>query len=175
MLASRILSGAAALAAGVTAGVYTVFSARTMPALAELPPGEGLARMQEFNRNAEQAPFMACFFGAAVLSVVALVAEVRKPRSTRSRYVIIGGVLYLAGFLLTILYHVPRNYSIAALDAGSAGSAAPWATFLSEWTAGNTARAVLSTIATVAFVCATVPALRPDVKRQRTAPRPTLR
>ncbi|PPF21425.1 DUF1772 domain-containing protein [Rathayibacter rathayi] len=150
----RVLSGAATFASGVTAAVYTIFSTMTMPSLAAMPAAEGLARMQQFNRDAEQGPFMAAFFGAAALSVATIAFGARAPRSTRSRLALVGSCLYLSGFVLTIVYHVPRNYAIAGLDASASSSVGPWTAFLSEWTAGNTVRAVLSTAATAAFAAA---------------------
>ncbi|QHF25664.1 DUF1772 domain-containing protein [Rathayibacter sp. VKM Ac-2804] len=168
MLMSRLLSGAAVVTSGVTAAVYTYFSASAMPALAAAPPAEGLTRMQEFNRDAEQAPFLLCFFGAAALSVATLVRQARAPRGERSVVAVVGSCLYLAGFVLTIVYHVPRNTAIAQLDASSAASAAPWAALAAEWTAGNTVRAVLSGAATVCFAAALL--ARRGVRRARRVP-----
>lgn len=166
--ASRVIFAAATMASGVTAAVYTTFSTRTMPSLAALPDAEGLAKMQEFNRNAEQAPFMAAFFGAAALSVATLIGETRKPRTARSKLAIAGSCLYLAGFVLTIVYHVPRNASIASLDVLSESSVAPWRAFLSEWTAANTVRAVLSCTATIAFASAFIVRGRARLARRST-------
>ncbi|MBF4463167.1 MULTISPECIES: DUF1772 domain-containing protein [unclassified Rathayibacter] len=168
MLTSRLLSGAAVVTSGVTAAVYTYFSVSAMPALAASAPAEGLARMQEFNRGAEQAPFMLCFFGAAALSVATLVHQARAPRGERSAIAVAGSCLYLAGFVLTVVYHVPRNTAIAQLDASSATSAAPWAALASEWTAGNTVRAMLSSAATACFAAALL--ARRGVRRSRRVP-----
>jgi uncharacterized membrane protein len=149
--ARRILSAAAIIPAGVTAAVYTVFSTSTMPRLASLPAADGLARMQEFNRDAVQPPFMLCFFGAAALSVAAIAAETRRPRGDRSLVRIGAGAAYLTGFAITVAFHVPRNDALAVLDPLSPASVAPWTAFVEEWTAGNTVRAALSAGATIAF------------------------
>lgn len=65
---TTLLTGSAAVAAGVIGAVYVNFSARVMPWLATLPDAEGIATMQRFNRVAVQAPFMTAFFGGAALS-----------------------------------------------------------------------------------------------------------
>lgn len=156
MLAS-VLSGAAAVGAAVTAGVYVNFSARVMPRLGALPDSEGIAAMQRFNRAAVQAPFMTAFFGAAALSVVLVVRTARDPeRSVADWLSGLGAGLYLAGFVLTIAYHVPRNDRLAALDPVSPLSTGVWRTYLAEWTSANSVRAGLSAAATVALVSAAV-------------------
>lgn len=161
----RILTGVASLAAGVTAIVYSIFSIRVMPELAEMPVAEGVARMQSFNRDAEQAPFMLAFFGAAALSVGALITAGREPEPGRRRAMRVAAIAYLAGFLLTIVVNVPRNTAIAYLDPNAPETTTLWPQLHAVWDRSNGVRAVLSSVATVAFAAVALP------WRRRRAPR----
>ena len=66
-------------------------------------------------------------------------------------YLVVGSALYLAGIVLTIVYHVPHNDSLALVDPNAAGAAAEWARYLSQWTAWNHVRTLTSLLAAVAF------------------------
>ncbi|GAA3703653.1 DUF1772 domain-containing protein [Zhihengliuella alba] len=140
--------------------MYCNFSFRVMPRLAALAPADGILRMQGFNRNAVRPPFMAAFFGAALLSVLLAVRAVTAGPGTAAPVpgaLLVGGaVLYLAGFVLTVVYHVPRNESLARLDPRAAGAVPVWRAYLREWTRANTVRAVLSTGSAAVFCAAAV-------------------
>lgn len=131
----------------VTAGVYVNFSARVMPSLGRMPNAVGIARMQGFNKTALQAPFMVCFFGAALASGYLVVRFARGDRSVSDLLLAAGGTAYLAGFLLTIGYNVPLNERLAAADPHAASSVGLWRDYLQQWTTANSVRAVLSTAA----------------------------
>lgn len=150
---------ATALALGggtVAAGVYVNFSARVMPGLSMLTAadsGEAIARMQGFNDNAVQWPFLSAFFGAAVGSAYLVAAPlVSRDVSATSLLAGVGGVLYLVGFLITIAYNVPRNNLLAALDPTAPESEAIWGLYLREWTAANTVRAGLSVAGAISLL-----------------------
>ncbi|MEJ7647536.1 MAG: anthrone oxygenase family protein [Nakamurella sp.] len=145
------LMTAGGLTSLVTALVYLHFSRSVMPGLAKLPAAQGIARMQEFNRTAVKPPFMVAFFGAAVVGIWFAVAWLRGNRTLADTLAAGGGLAYLAGFALTIAFHVPRNEALAALDPTGSASAQVWHTYLREWTGGNTVRAVFSTVAVAAF------------------------
>lgn len=155
-VAWSLIGAAATLGCAVVTAVYTNFSLRVMPRLAGLPTDEAVSTMQQFNRTALQPPFMVVFFGTAVagtaLAVRGIAAVIHGAAPTGVVLAGIGGVLYLAGFLLTVVYNVPRNEALAVVDPESAGAAGLWDRYLSEWTAANTARAALS--ATGVLACA---------------------
>ncbi|OYO04756.1 hypothetical protein CGZ95_02430 [Enemella evansiae] len=148
----RTLALTAATLTGVTAVVYLNFSARVMPALAKLPNPAGIARMQQFNRTAVQPPFMICFFGAAVLGGYLIVRVARGERGTADLLAAAGGAAYLAGFLLTIGYHVPLNNRVDALTPTDPAAVGVWRDHLTNWTRANTLRAVLSVLGTGALI-----------------------
>jgi uncharacterized membrane protein len=53
-------------------------------------------------------------------------------------YLLIGGLLYLAGTIgVTMAYNVPRNNALAAVDPHSAEAAKLWSRYYTEWTRGN--------------------------------------
>ncbi|WP_167149959.1 anthrone oxygenase family protein [Actinomyces sp. ZJ308] len=141
----NIVSACGAVGSAVVGSVYTNFSARVMPWLGSLPDAEAIETMQKFNRTAGQAPFMTFFFGTAAASVWTVVHGLRKEeRAAGDLISTAGGVLYLAGWVLTIIYNVPRNNLLDSVVAGSAEASRVWHTYLHEWTSANTVRAVLS-------------------------------
>ena len=54
--------------------------------------------------------------------------------------------------VVTIVYHVPRNQALAALDGASADAPARWARYLTAWTAWNHARTVSALAAATALI-----------------------
>lgn len=156
-LTTLVAGTVATVGAAVATAVYANFSARVMPRLAALPAQEGIAAMQQFNRTAVQPPFMLAFFGAAAACVVLTIDSLSHAEKPLSAWLALtGSAAYLASFVMTIAFHVPRNDALARLNPDAGSSAAPWATFLHEWTSGNTVRAVLAGAGTVALAGATV-------------------
>ncbi len=154
---SRFLAVATGLGSCAVGVVYSVFSLNVMPALARLPAAEAIVRMQHFNERAVMWPFMSMFFGTAALSAYALAKEAgaRDPRP-RSALRAVGSGMYLAGFLLTVAFHVPRNDALERLDPASEAAPVAWAGFLSEWTSGNHVRAALSIVGAAALLLSAV-------------------
>lgn len=153
----RFLAAATGLGSCAVGAVYSVFSLNVMPALAKMPAAEAIDRMQHFNRDAVMWPFMTAFFGTAALSAYTLAKETGadSPRP-RSALRAAGSGMYLAGFLMTIAFHVPRNEALERLDPASAAAPAAWERFLTEWTAGNHVRAALSIAGAGALVLSAV-------------------
>ena len=139
-----VLNALAVTASGVTAGVYLYFAVRVMPALAGSAPPRAVARMRELNRSIVRSPFIVAFFAAAVLGGYQVVRLLRGGWGSSGLLAGAAGLAYLAGFALTIGYHVPRNARLERLGAGHA-SLAYWATYQREWNRANILRAGLST------------------------------
>lgn len=157
----RFLAAATGLGSCAVGAVYSVFSLNVMPALAKLPAAEAVDRMQHFNRDAVMWPFMSLFFGTAALSAYTLAKEagaggLQAGLRPRSALRAAGAGMYLAGFLMTIAFHVPRNDALEQLDPASAAAPAVWERFLSEWTSGNHVRAALSIAGAGALVLSAV-------------------
>jgi uncharacterized membrane protein len=144
-----------ALGCGLNAGVFFAFSSFVMKALARLQPAQGIAAMQSINLVAVTPAFMTALFGtaaaAAALGVWALVAW----KDPAGPWLLAGSACYLLGTIgLTITYHVPRNYALAALQAQRPEAAGRWARYVAEWTRWNHLRAAASLAAAVILTLA---------------------
>src|SRR5918998_6962426 len=144
-----------ALGCALNAGVFFAFSSFVMKALAQLHPAQGVAAMQAINVAAVTPAFMAALFGTALacgaLAVWALLAWDER----FAPYLLVGSALYLAGtILLTIVYHVPRNETLATMEPRSADAESYWRRYLSGWTAWNHVRAAAALAAAIAFTIA---------------------
>lgn len=153
----------AALCSAATAVVYASFSLRTMPQLAQLPTPVGMAEMQRINRRIVRGPFIAVFLGAALAAVMILLRTLVSGTngSLAGGTAALGGVIYLASFLLTIGYHVPRNDRLRAIDPASSSAPELWSRYLLEWVPANTLRAFLAGLGAVALGAGLVLALKP--------------
>lgn len=61
-------------------------------------------------------------------------------------------MLYLVGsFLVTIVFNVPRNNALAAVDQSSAQGTTLWASYLTVWTAWNHVRTAAALTAAAAL------------------------
>lgn len=139
-----VLNALAVAASGVTAAVYLYFAVRVMPALARTAPPRAVARMQELNRAIVRSPFIVAFFGAAVLGGYQVVQLLGGGWGSSDVLTGVAGLAYVAGFALTIGYHVPRNARLERFGAGHAGEVY-WVTYQREWNRANVIRAGLST------------------------------
>ena len=67
-------------------------------------------------------------------------------------HLLAGALLYLAGsFLVTIVFNVPRNDALAAVDPSSAAGTTLWASYLTAWTAWNHVRTAAALAAAAAL------------------------
>lgn len=138
-----VVTFSAALGSGLIAGVFFAFSTFIMPALARLPAPQGIGAMQSINITAITPLFMLALFGTGAaclfLGGSALFAW---PRSGAA-YLLAGGVLYFIGVVVvTIVFNVPRNNALAAVNPASAEGARQWANYLTTWTAWNHVRTI---------------------------------
>lgn len=135
------LTFVSALGCGVVAGVFFAFSTFVMKALGRLPAPHGIAAMQSINVAVITPSFMAALFGTGVVCLVLGIAALPSWHVPGAAYVIAGSLLYLVGtVLVTIVFNVPRNDALAAVDPASAESAELWAGYLRSWTAWNHVR-----------------------------------
>jgi uncharacterized membrane protein len=67
----------------------------------------------------------------------------------------VGGLLYVVGtFLVTIVFNVPLNETLATLNPESAGAVNLWHDYLSRWTAWNHVRTISALAATASLTIA---------------------
>jgi len=140
-----ILTLLAALGCGLIAGVFFAFSTFVMKALARLPTSHGIAAMQSINVVVLNRCFLGTFLGTAILCAVAMIGAILRWQMPNDIYLIVGSALYLVGSLLvTIVFNVPKNESLAALAPDDPRGTEAWALYVSDWTAWNHVRTAAS-------------------------------
>jgi len=136
-----VLTFGTALGCGLIAGVFFAFSTFVMPALARLPPAQGIAAMQSINVSAITPSFMVALFGTGAACAFLAGLSLLTPSRRGAWFVLAGSLLYLVGnVLVTIAFNVPRNDALAAVEPASADGAVLWASYLTGWTAWNHVR-----------------------------------
>ena len=148
----RILTLISALGSGLMAGFFFAFSVSVMKALGRLPPAQGIAAMQSINVVVINPVFLIAFFGTAGACVAVVISALSTWHEPDAAYLLAGGLLYLVGsFLVTIVFNVPRNNALAAVDPASDAGAALWASYLTAWTAWNHVRTAAALAAAAAL------------------------
>jgi len=150
----RALALVAALGAGLVAGVLFAFSTFVMRALGRLPAAQGIAAMQAVNEAAPAPLVKAALFGTALVSLALGLLALTRMSGPPAAYALVGSALYLAGIVLTVTYHVPRNDALAVLDPSDPGAPAAWTRYVGAWTAWNHVRALTSLAAAASFTVA---------------------
>jgi uncharacterized membrane protein len=142
-----------ALGAGVIGGVFYAFSTFVMRALRRRPAAEPVAAMQAINVTVITPAFLGLFLGGAAAAAALVVRALLRWHALDSAWLLTGGLLYLAGtFGVTMLFNVPLNNAIAAVEPASAEGATVWSSYLTNWTLWNTVRTVASALALIAFI-----------------------
>ena len=144
-----------ALGCGLVAGILYAFSSAVMKALARLPAAQGIAAMQSINITVINPWFMGAFFGAGAACVLVVVFSLLRWSGPEAVYLLTGGLVYLIGtILVTIVFNVPRNNALAAVDPASANGARLWASYVTTWTAWNHVRTAAALAAAVLLTIA---------------------
>ena len=137
-----------ALGCGLVAGVFFAFSNFVMKGLARLPAAQGIAAMNSINVTVINPAFMTALFGTAACCAVLVVSALRSWDRPDAVYLLAGGVIHVVGnAVVTMVFNVPRNNALAAVDPLSAEGAMVWAKFLQGWTAWNHVRTVTGLVA----------------------------
>jgi uncharacterized membrane protein len=136
-----ILMVITALGCGLVAGIFFAFSTFVMRALARLLPAQGIAAMQSINIVVINPWFFAAFFGTAAACLLLAISTLFKWDKPGAAYLLAGCLLYLAGtILVTMIFNVPWNNALAAVDPASADGARLWTGYVTGWTAWNHVR-----------------------------------
>ncbi len=144
------------LGAALVAGIFFAFSTFVMTALSRLLPEQGIAAMQFINVAVLNPWFFAVFFGTALGSIALALLGIFYWGAPGSTYLVSGSLLYLIGcILVTIVFNVPLNHALAAVEPGSKEGAEMWTRYLSTWTTWNHLRTVASLAAAASLVMAT--------------------
>lgn len=145
----------AALGSGLVAGIFFAFSTFIMKALGKLPAEKGIAAMQSINVVIINPWFIPLFIGTALLCLFIMVLTFVQRPSSAMTWLLLGCILYFVGsFVFTMIFNVPRNNALDAVDAASAEGAKLWVDYLVSWTFWNHVRTVASLGAMASFIMA---------------------
>ncbi|PDQ21084.1 hypothetical protein CN311_10740 [Mesorhizobium sanjuanii] len=143
---------AAALGSGIVAGVFFAFSSFVMPGLARMPAAGGIAAMNSINVTAVTPMFMTALFGTGLVCLVLAVGAVIGWSQPGSFWLLAGSLIYLVGNLVvTMVFNVPLNNALAAVDPASTNGAAVWTTYLRAWVMWNHVRTITAIAALASF------------------------
>jgi uncharacterized membrane protein len=151
---ARGLTVAAAIGAGVTAGVYFAFSTFVMTALRRLAPAQAISAMNSINKAAPNPLFMLTLFGTAIVCILLVIAGLRHRDDSAAVWQLTGCALYLVSVLITVMYHVPHNDALMRVDPDAAGADSTWSHFYTGWMAWNHVRTLSAVAGTVSLVLA---------------------
>jgi uncharacterized membrane protein len=144
-----------AIGCGLMAGLYFAFSTFVMSALGRIDQTAGIAAMNEINRVIVQSLFLPVFMGSTLTCLVLAVLAPLRWHEPGAALWLAGGGLYVVGmFVVTMLFNVPLNNALAAVQPASGEAGTLWARYLSNWTWWNHVRTVASTLAMVLFIAA---------------------
>jgi len=151
----RVLTLISAVGAGLVAGIFFAFSTFVMKALDRLPPAQGIAAMQSINVTVINPLFMTAFFGTAAACAILTIFSLLSWHRPGGVFLLVGGLLYLFGtILVTILFNVPRNEALAAVDPASSEGVRLWAGYVTGWTAWNHVRTAAALAAAASLTIA---------------------
>ena len=146
-----------AIGCGMMAGLYFAFSTFIMTALGRIPQTHGISAMQSINTTILQSLFMPLFWGTTLAALVLAGFALFRLGETAATPMLAAGLLYVVGmFVCTIVFNVPLNNALDAVDPASAEGATVWARYLKDWTLWNHLRTVASAAASALFVVAIV-------------------
>jgi uncharacterized membrane protein len=134
-----------ALGCWLMAGVFFAFSTFVMKALAWIKPEQGIAAMQSIDAAVPSSLFGMTFIVTAAACAVLAVFSLFRWHKPGAGYLLAGSLLYLAGsILVTMIFNIPKNNALAAVDPASVEGARLWVDYVSSWTAWNHVRTVAS-------------------------------
>ena len=144
-----------AIGCGLLAGVYFAFSAFIMTALGRIEQVQGIAAMNSINSTILGSLFMPFFYGTTLASLILAISGFVHRDEPGAMATVAGGAIYVAGmFLCTIVFNVPLNNALAAVDPASEAAASVWARYLGDWTFWNHVRTISSTVSSALYIAA---------------------
>lgn len=151
----RYLLWFSAISCGLLAGVYFAFSTFIMTALGRIEQVRGVSAMNSINSTILESLFMPFFFGTTVASLAIAIIGISRRGQPGAAAMLGGGLIFIAGmFLCTVLFNVPLNNALAAVDPASGTATSVWARYLKHWTLWNHVRTISSTAACALYIAA---------------------
>lgn len=147
-----LLTISAATLTALASGLYLAFTTMVMPALNQSAPAHAVDVMRKVNVWAVRPPFMVIFFGSAMTALATGIGQlVGVDGREASIPALIGAVLALLSFGVTVVRNIPLNNQLARTDDSDRSAARKWEAFSGPWSAANLIRALLGTVATIAL------------------------
>lgn len=147
---------AACIGSGMMAGLFSAFSSFIMKALSSLSSSNGIKAMQAINRFIVRPSFLLVFFGTGILCAASLLLGWNVLGASLWTTVA-ATVSYIVGCLFaTILFNVPLNNQLDAVDPESVEGQVLWAHYLSRWTSWNHVRSIATLSSTFLLVLSLV-------------------
>ena len=148
-----IAAGAATISAAAVGGMFYVFSTMVMRGLDRAEPVEALTAMRGINAQANaSAPFLIFFMGSTLLAAIVGVLAALRWSQPGSAYLVVGAVLSVLTFVVTMAFNVPLNNHLDGLDPSALSAAdalSEWKAYLVPWTNWNHVRTVTSLVGAV--------------------------
>lgn len=137
------------------AGLYFAFSAFILTALSRIDQVSGISAMNSINVVILRSLFMPVFLGTSLLSLALAGVALFRWGEPGALAMLSGGSIYFVGMLVvTMLFNVPLNNALAAVDPVGAEGARAWALYLKNWAFWNHVRTIASAAACVLFIAA---------------------
>ena len=141
-----IATTAAAVSSAAVGGVFYAFSTFVMKGLDRTGPVDAITAMRGINAEAQaNAPFLLLFVGSALMALGIGVVALFRWSQPGSGYVLLGAVLGLVAFVVTVAFNVPLNDHLDAVDPSGLSAAdalREWQAYRIPWTAWNHVRTV---------------------------------
>jgi uncharacterized membrane protein len=135
-----------AVGCGLVAGLLFAFSTSVMPALGRLPAAHGIEVMQSVNTRIQNPVFGLLFLGTTVACLLQMVSAAVGMDQPAAFWQLIGGLLFVVGtVMVTLVFNLPLNNTLARVDPASAEAERLWEHFLARWTTWNHVRTLAAT------------------------------
>ena len=109
-----------AIGCGLLAGLYFSFSTFIMTALGRIGQTAGITAMNAINVSIVQSLFMPFFLGTTTASAALAAIALFRWGEPGAMAMVAAGVLYVLGmFIVTMIFNVPLNNALAAVDPAS--------------------------------------------------------
>ena len=152
-----VVSQVSVISCGLVAGVFLTFSDLVMKSLAAPRPAGGIECMQVINRKVFKTVFMVLLLGMSALAPLLVGYAYFYVSGPASSWVIAGGAIYLVGVLLvTLIFNVPMNQRLDALDFSGSEVASYWKTYVPNWSFWNHVRTISSGASAICYLVAGV-------------------
>lgn len=151
-----IVCQAAVVASGLVSGVFLTFSDFVMRSLKAAGADSGIRVMQIVNREVYATMFMVLLLGMSALCLFMAAYAWFAGTGFAFALIAVGSAVYIVGvFCVTLVFNVPMNNRLEALDHTSAQAADYWTEiYLPRWTFWNSFRTAASAGSAVIFLIA---------------------